>query len=276
MKKFLALIVSVLMVGAVCVSSTACGEDAGDGIVIGGSSSISPLMEVLIEDFVAANPEYENKITQTTNDSGTGIAQAKSGAYAIGMASKVVSDDALDSTVICMDGIALVVGKDTELDNVTKEQITGLYLEGTAIGTVTKAITREAGSGTRDAFDKVMGFSGNDNDWFSDKIVSISQNTGAVISGVENKTDVIGYASLGSADKNIANGKNIKKVKYEGVEATEATVLDGTYGISRPFTLVTKKGAELPQIVKDLLAFIASDAGRAIIAEEGYINLAKA
>ena len=277
MKKILALIISVFMVGAVCVGTTACGGKDGDGpesIVIGGSSSISPLMEALLAEFVEANPEYDGKITLTTNDSGQGIAGAQAGTYAIGMASKAVDEDDLDSYVICMDGIALIVGKDTDLTNVTTEQIHGLYIEGTPIGSVTKAVSREAGSGTRDAFDKEMGFDGDDNKW-ADDVVSISRETSAVITAVENKTDTIGYASLGSADKNIADGKGIKKVSYKGIEATEATVLDGTYELSRPFTLVTKKGEELPEIAQALLEFIESEAGRTIIADEGYVNLAQ-
>lgn len=276
MKKILALIISVFMVGAVCVGTTACGGKDGDGpesIVIGGSSSISPLMEKFIEAFEEANPEYEGKITLTTNDSGQGIAGAQTGTYAIGMASKAVDEDDLDSHVICMDGIALIVGKDTDITNVTTEQIQGLYLEGTAIGSITKAISREQGSGTRDAFDKEMGFSGNDSDWAENNVVEALNSTGSVIAAIVGKTDTIGYASLGSVDQNIADGKGIKKVSYNGIEATEATVLDGTYEISRPFTLVTKKGETLPEIAQALLDFIASEAGRTIIEEHGCVNL---
>lgn len=104
-------------------------SDAKGKLVVGGSSSVSPLMEKLIEAYQALNPQAD--IELQTTDSTTGMTSAIEGSYDIGMASRELKEDeaaALQSAVIAMDGIAVIVSKDNPVENLTLEQIGGVFL----------------------------------------------------------------------------------------------------------------------------------------------------
>jgi len=97
-------------------------------LVIAGSSSVSPLMEKLIEGYLAVNANAD--IELQTNDSSSGMNGAMDGTCDIGMASRELKDSehaALDSLVIALDGIAVVVHPYNPLDGLTKEQVKGIF-----------------------------------------------------------------------------------------------------------------------------------------------------
>ena len=102
---------------------------AGD-ITVGGSSSVSPVMELLIEAYNEINPDVN--ITLQTQDSSTGMSNAASGVYDIGMASREVKDEeiaqGLVPTTIATDGIAVVVNNDNPTSDLTAEQICSIYI----------------------------------------------------------------------------------------------------------------------------------------------------
>ncbi len=102
---------------------------AGD-ITVGGSSSVSPVMELLIEAYNEINPDVN--ITLQTQDSSTGMSNAASGVYDIGMASREVKQEELDqglvATTIATDGIAVIVNNDNPITNLTAEQICSIYI----------------------------------------------------------------------------------------------------------------------------------------------------
>ncbi len=98
-------------------------------LVIGGSSSVSPLMEKLIEGYAALNPKAD--IELQTTDSTTGMTSAIEGTYDIGMASRALKEDEaakLQSAVIAMDGIAVIVSLENTVEDMTAEQIGSIYL----------------------------------------------------------------------------------------------------------------------------------------------------
>lgn len=97
--------------------------------VVGGSSSVSPVMEKLIEAYEAVNTGAQ--IELQTSDSTTGMTSAMEGSYDIGMASRELKDDEaaeLDATVIATDGIAVIVNKENPTDDMTADQIKSIYL----------------------------------------------------------------------------------------------------------------------------------------------------
>ena len=98
-------------------------------IVVGGSSSVSPLMEKLIEAYKTVNPNATLEL-QTT-DSTTGVSGALDGTYTIGMASRELKDsetaDGAKATVLAKDGIAVIVSNDNPIENLTVDQIKGIY-----------------------------------------------------------------------------------------------------------------------------------------------------
>ena len=123
-------------------------------------------------------------------------------------------------------------------------------------------ISREEGSGTRDAFVELTGVLQDDVDRTVDT-AEISNSTSVVTQSVAGNDAAIGYISMGSLDD------NVKALKIDGVEATVDNVKSGDYQLQRPFNIVTKGTvAELPQ---DFIDFIMSADGQAIIEEEGYI-----
>ncbi len=126
-------------------------------------------------------------------------------------------------------------------------------------------ISREEGSGTRDAFVEIMGILENDTDR-TVGTAEISSSTSVVIQSVAGNANGIGYISLGSLND------DVKAVSVDGVAATAENVSSGSYKVSRPFNIATKD--DLSPLAADFVTFILSAEGQAIIEEEGYISIA--
>lgn len=242
-------------------------------IFISGSSSVAPLMEKLASVYESFNPYVD--ITVQTSDSGTGVANAIAGTNDFGMASRALKDSEIEQGVtskqIAIDGVALVVNPEADLDNVTSDQVYQLYANGTAIGSITEAISREDGSGTRDAFDSLIKSAAGEE--LGDLLtfnshVTIQQSTGGVKSVIATAgtTNTIGYISMGSIDD------TVKTVDFEGVEATAENVKNGSYTLSRPFNIVYKSEEDLSEAAQLFIDFIMSEAGQRIAEAEGYIS----
>lgn len=190
------------------------------------------------------------------------------------MSSRELKDDeksSLEEVVIALDGIAVVINPENTVTNLTKDQIKEIFQ-----GKITNwkdvggpdepivVVSREEGAGTRDAFEELMGL-------VEDKITTVSESAliadgnGAVKQNVSTKKAAIGYLSLGAVDD------SVKSVTVDGVEATEENVQNGTYGIKRPFILVTK-GAPSDEAGK-FIDFILSSEGQKLVAEEGYVTV---
>lgn len=133
--------------------------------------------------------------------------------------------------------------------------------EGSASGTIT-VVSREDGSGTRDAFTELMGIEedGTDNTTSS---AQITNSTSVMMTTVEGNPYAIGYISLGSLND------TVKAVTVDGVEATVENVESGEYTVSRPFLVCTTE--DISELGQDFMNFIMSDEGQAIVEEEGYI-----
>ena len=123
-------------------------------------------------------------------------------------------------------------------------------------------ISREEGSGTRDAFTELTGILQDDVDKTVDT-AEISNSTSVVTQSVAGNDAAIGYISLGSLDD------SVKAVKVDGVEATVDNVKSGDYKLQRPFNIVTK--SDLGELPQDFIKFIMSSDGQKIVEEEGYI-----
>lgn len=104
------------------------GNGAEGKLVVGGSSSVSPVMEKLIEAYKAVNPKAD--IELQTTDSTTGMTAAIDGTYDIGMASRELKDDeaaALSHQAIAMDGIAIIVNQANPTDELSVKQIGSIF-----------------------------------------------------------------------------------------------------------------------------------------------------
>lgn len=265
----------ILILAAICVLAattcaaalTGCGAQGAQEIIITGSTSVTPLMEKLAQAFEAKNQDVTVLITGS--GSSQGIADAQKGACEIGMSSRALKDEeleTLESIEICKDGIAIIVNKECELTGVTSQQVYDLYANGTAIGSVNTPVNRSNGSGTRDGFNELIkNADGNSLKELKELKGETQDQTGSVIERVAGAKNVMGYISLGSLND------RVKAVSLDGVEATVENIKAGEYKLQRPFVLAVKKGATLSDAAQRFLDFIGSEEGKQIITDFGCI-----
>lgn len=126
-------------------------------------------------------------------------------------------------------------------------------------------ISREEGSGTRDAFVEIMGIKVDDKDNTTVN-AEVSSSTSVVMTTVSGNENAIGYVSMGSLND------TVKAISVDGAKATVENVKSGDYKVARPFNIVT--GKNVSDLAKDFISFIMSEDGQNIIEEEGYIKIA--
>ena len=239
-----------------------------------GSTSMEKVIGALSEQFMADNSGVT--VTYDPTGSGAGIEAASNGSADIGLASRALKDeevaDGLKSTTLALDGIAVIVNADSKVADLTVEQIGKIFTGeitdwsevGGDAGTIS-CIGREAGSGTRDGFESITGTKD------ACKLDQELTSTGGVIEAVAGNPNAIGYASLSAVE-----GKNtVKAVTVGGVACTEATVLDGSYAIQRPFVLVTKTGENLSPAAQAFFDYATSSAASQLIKAAGAVPVAK-
>jgi phosphate transport system substrate-binding protein len=275
MKKFwLVLSMMILTAGTVFVGckkttpqQSAPPAAAPYTIAIGGSTSVNPLMEMLIEEYGKAHANV--KFTVSATGSGDGIKGAAAGTYEIGMSSRELSPaeigTGLEDLIIAIDGIAVILNNANPVVNLNMEQIKDIYtgkitrwqdLGASANGKTggIAVISREPGSGTRGAFEELLRF--------QDQLVKGAiefDGTGAIKAEVSRNADAIGYISLGSLDS------TVKPLNVGGVAPSNANVVSGSYKIARPFILVTRKGVPLKAETKAFVDWIMASAGQSIV-----------
>ena len=239
-----------------------------------GSTSMEKVIGALSEQFMADNSGVT--VTYDPTGSGAGIEAASNGSADIGLASRALKDEekagGLTETIVALDGIAVIVNADSKVADLTVEQIGKIFTGeitdwsevGGDAGTIS-CIGREAGSGTRDGFESITGTKD------ACKLDQELTSTGGVIEAVAGNPNAIGYASLSAVE-----GKNtVKAMTVGGVACTEATVLDGSYAIQRPFVLVTKTGETLSPAAQAFFDYATSSAASQLIKAAGAVPVAK-
>ena len=119
---------------------------------------------------------------------------------------------------------------------------------------VIAVFTREDGSGTRDAF---VSLTGVGDDMYVEAVVE--SETNQILSKVEENNYAIGYVSVGSLNP------NVKALDIDGVTPSNATILDGSYKLSRPFLICMNEDNIDNALVKDFLSFILSVEGQEVV-----------
>ncbi|MDR0554858.1 MAG: phosphate ABC transporter substrate-binding protein [Treponema sp.] len=233
-------------------------------ITIAGSTSVNPLMELLIADYQKARSAVSFNVSAT--GSGDGIKAVPAGTAEIGMSSRDLSPSEMGTGIdihrIAIDGIAVIVNPQNPTGNLTIDQIRDIYTGritdwsqlGSGKSGAISVVSREPGSGTRGAFEEIVKF--------QDKLVKGAtefDGTGAIKAEISRNADAIGYISLGSLDN------TVKALSVEGAAATAANVVNGSYRIARPFLLLTKKGGPLHPETQAFLDWILSDNGQNIV-----------
>ena len=201
-----------------------------------GSTSMEKIIGSLGEAFMEMNPDVN--FTYNPTGSGTGIQAAIDGTCDIGLSSRALKDEEVSNGavahIVALDGVAIIVNPANTVEDLTVEDIaklaTGAISNWSELGGADGPVAfigREAGSGTRGAFEEIVGVA--DQCVYTNELTS----TGDVIANVASNPNAIGYASLSAVDD------TVKAVKVNGVEASEATVQDGSYAIHLPFVMVT-------------------------------------
>jgi phosphate transport system substrate-binding protein len=244
-------------------AQSAAPAPASYTVTVAGSTSVSPLMELLIADYAKVRPNVKFNISAT--GSGDGIKAVPAETAEIGMSSRALSPaeigTGIDEHLIAIDGIAVIVNSGNPVSNLTIEQIRDIYTGavtdwsqvGGKAGKIA-VVSREPGSGTRGAFEEIVKF--------QDKLVMGAiefDGTGAVKAEISRNADAVGYISLGSVDA------SVKTLSVGGVAASTGNVVNGSYKIARPFLLLTKKGRSLNAETTAFLDWILTDAGQAIV-----------
>jgi len=257
-----------LLVGIVLVT-TACGaRQAGDQIVLAGSTSVEPFAELLAEHYMAEHPEAPT-IDVQGGGSTAGIEAAISHTADIGMSSRQLKEAekalGLEVQVIAYDAIAVVVHPENPVDALTTEQVRAIFAgeirNWREVGGENRPITvvtREEGSGTRGAFQElVMGES---------RITPLAlrqDSNGAVRVIVSTDRAAIGYMSLGIVS-NV-----VKPLALDGIVPSARAAVEGQYRLVRPFLFVWL--GQLRPAAKAFVDYVLSPPAQAILAAEGLI-----
>ena len=247
-------------------ASTASGSLSGN-VATGGSTSMKNVIAALTEGFAEVEPGVT--VSYDPTGSGAGITGATDKTLDIGLSSRALKDDEkndVDGTVIALDGIAIIVNKDSKVEDLTVDQLkqmfTGEITNWSEVGGDDGEIVlvgREAGSGTRDGFESIVDV--KDSCKYAQELTA----TGAVISAVEANPLAIGYASLSAV------GDTVKAVTVGGVECSEETVKDGSYKIQRPFVFVTNKSVTLSEQAQAFVDFATSKDAADLIRTAGAV-----
>lgn len=268
----LGIILAVVIAAAGCGKGDKKEEGAKGGgkttITVAGSTSVQPLSDELAKAYTQKTPNVT--VNVQGGGSSQGIKAAADGIAQIGASSRKLKDSekaAVKETTIALDGIAIAVHpKNSKITNLSLEQVRGIFS-----GKITNwkevggddapisVVTREAGSGTRGAFEEIVMHDAK----ITDKAITQASN-GAIRSTVAGDDKAIGYLSLGylSAD--------VKGIKVENTDPTVENIKSGAYKVSRPFLYLTK--GEPSGDVKAFMDFVLSPAGQDIVGKH-YIKV---
>lgn len=128
-------------------------------------------------------------------------------------------------------------------------------------------ISREEGSGTRGAFVEIVKVLDKDKNDLTTPTAAMIGTTGGVIEAVAPDSKAIGYASLGSVEKN----KDVKMLKVNSVEPTPETILSGKYPIQRPLNIAYRED-KISDLAKDFVSFMMSKEGQDIAVKSGFVQ----
>lgn len=275
-KRVLALIgATALLTGML----SGCGEEKeqkqdkglSGTITLSGSTSMEKLANAMAESFTEKNPDVT--VTVEFTGSGAGIEAVSAKTVDIGNASRNLKEEekakGVNENIVAIDGIAVVVDPENTVKDLTKEQLTDIYTGAVSnwsqVGGADAPIVvvgREAGSGTRGAFEEILGV--EDACAYANEL----DTTGAVMAKVATTPGAIGYVSLDVVDDSVV------AVALEGVEATAENIKAGDYFLSRPFVMATNgEIAAQSELVQAWFAYVYGEEGQAVTTQVGLITV---
>ena len=277
--KFIKKIMIGILVLSIVVVISACSQSDEDKtgtngntytLSISGSTSVGPLAEKLADKYVEIK---DIKIEVNQIGSSAGITNATSGVSEIGMSSRDLKEEekanGLKETIVAYDGIVVVTHPSNKVKDLTMEQVKQIFtgevtnwkeLGGDDMEIV--VVSREDGSGSRDAFQEIV-------DYSSSELVRsaiIASGNGNIKTTVAMNKHAVGFISFEYIDESIST------IDINGVEATAENVLQQTYSLSRPFLFVYKE-EHLSTEGQQFIDYILSPKGQNVVSEAGVIPL---
>jgi phosphate transport system substrate-binding protein len=266
MRKLSPFVTGLLGTALAWFGGAGCGRSQENAVNVIGSTSILPFAEMLAEEFHRQNPGIRVKVQG--GGSTHGLQAVTNGTAQVGMCSRSLTPEetGLTAVTIARDGIAIVVHPTNPLAGLTRGQIRGIFsgrlTNWKDVGGKDQAvrpITREEGSGTREAFTHlVMG---------KERIAAnaiTQESNGAVKELVKTDPGAIGFMSLGLV------GTELKALAVDDVAASTAEVLSGKYPLVRPFLFVMKGKPGEP--AQRLIDYVLSPAAQQLLEKEGLVR----
>lgn len=250
-------------------TDTTASTDLSGKITLAGSTSMEKLANAMAEAFMEKYPNVT--VAPEFTGSGAGLESLAKGTVDIGDASRALSDDekagGAVENIVAIDGIAVITDSENAVSDITSEQLAQIYTgeitNWSDLGGADEQIVvigREAGSGTRDAFEELNDVKD------ACKYAQELDSTGAVLAKVAATPGAIGYVSLDVVDD------TVKALQLNSVDATEDNILAGTYVLQRPFVMATMgEISEQNDLVKAFFDFIHSEEGQQVITSVGLI-----
>lgn len=238
-------------------------------VVMAGSTSMEKFANMLAERYREVDPGMT--VTAEFTGSSAGVQAVLVGRADIGISSRTLTAAEKASGavayVIAMDGIAVITDVDNPVMTMTLKQLTDIYTgqirNWKELGGKEKPIVvvgREAGSGTRSAFEELLDI--RDQCLYANELDS----EGAVLARVAATPGAVGYVSFGILDD------TVNALSLDGVKATEEKVKAGRYPLCRPFLMITK--GELDgqhRQVQEIFAYLQTEEGRELLRSAGLI-----
>ena len=236
-----------------------------------GSTSMEKLANAAAESFMIKYPGV--MVNAEFTGSSAGVEAVLNGTVEIGNSSRSLKDSEKEAgaveNIVAIDGIAVVVDPANNIGNLTKQQLVDIYTgkvkNWSEVGGqdgVIIVVGREAGSGTRGAFEELLEV--EDACAYANELDS----TGAVMAKVASTPGAIGYVSLDVIDESVA------ALSLEGVEPTEENIKAGSYFLSRPFVMATKgEISEQSEVVQAFFGWLQSEEGQEVIKTAGLITV---
>lgn len=252
-------------------SQTENETDLSGAITMAGSTSMEKFCTALTEAIMEKYPDVT--INAEYVGSSAGVESVISGSADIGNSSRALKDSEKESgaveNIVAIDGIAVVTDTGNTVTSLTKEQLiqiyTGEITNWSDLGgenTPIVVIGREAGSGTRGAFEELLEI--------EEKCVYANEldSTGAVMAKAASTKGAIGYVSLDVLDDTVL------ALNLEETAPIAENIKAGTYFLSRPFVMATMgEISEQSDLVKGLFEYLSSEEGKALIESVGLITV---
>lgn len=243
--------------------------DLSGTITMAGSTSMEKFANALAESFMAKYPGVT--VTAEFTGSSAGIESVLAGSVDIGNSSRSLKDEEKSSgaveNIVAIDGIAVITDPANTATALSTEQLKGIYTgtikNWSEVGGSDGAIVvvgREAGSGTRDAFEELLEI--EDQCAYANELDS----TGAVMAKVAATPGAIGYVSLDVLDD------TVQTIALDDVEPTEENIKAGSYLLSRPFVMATNgEISAQSDAVQEMFNYLKSEEGQELIKTVGLI-----